>query len=400
MAKTLSQYVLGDIDGKPALLRHPLRELPVLRCGIVGFGAMGRNHAQALQHHPYLSLAAICSRQTSKRADAADFNCRWFDTPEEMIASGAIDVLIITTPHWQHADLTVAALQSGLHVICEKPLSVTVAQADAVVRAVKKSQKMFTVVFQTRLEEVFQRAKRILDSGQLGPILRCQMVETYWRSDAYYRSSPWRASWKGEGGGVLLNQAAHLLDRYIWLCGMPETVAAFCDTVIHPIEVEDTASALLRHPQGYHGHIHSSTSENPGISRVLIACDRGRITIQNGAMRVEWLPESIRTHTAKAGLQGPSLQPRVEEFEASPMLATQDALWLVYENFAFAVAGIEPLAVSVEVAARSVELANAMMLSSARGCIESLPVDRRDYDAFMAGKLAESDEAALQRAAV
>ena len=255
---------------------------------------MGRTHADVLRQHPYFLLAGIASRNQDNRQFAHETGSRWFESAEEMIASGLVDIVVIATPHWEHAELTVAALQAGLHVVCEKPLAVTAVQADAVLRAAKDSKGILTTVFQSRFEPVYQRAKTLLASGELGRIIRCEMLETFWRSDAYYRSKPWRATWKGEGGGVLLNQAPHVLDRYLWLCGVPKSVTGFCDTVMHNIEVEDMASAVLRHEDGHHGYLHINTTECPWLSRTVIACDRGRITIQNGGMEVERLVESIK----------------------------------------------------------------------------------------------------------
>jgi predicted dehydrogenase len=391
IAKNLRRKVMGGSLYDIGWLRHPMQALPVLRCGIIGFGAMGSQHAHVLQRHPYMTLGAITSRTAAKKNAAEDLNCRWFDTPEQLIASDDLDVIVITTPHWQHADLVIAALRAGKRVVCEKPLCVTSAQADALMRAVKETSGIIDVVFQSRLEPVYQRAKAVLESGELGQIHRCKMSETYWRSDAYYASSSWKATWKGEGGGVLMNQAAHLLDRYVWLCGMPESAAAFCDTTAHPIEVEDIASAVVRHATGCHGLIHANTSENPGLSRTLIACDRGRLTISNGILRVERLRQSTRSHTVSAGMHEPDLCPRIEEFDGSAVLATRPALSLFYENFALAVAGKRPFLVTPEEAMQSVELANAMLLSSATGKVQKLPLDRQEYDAFIGGKLAKGD---------
>ena len=174
-------------------------------------------------------------------------------------------------------------------------------------------------MFQSRFEPVYQRAKALLASGELGRIIRCEMLETFWRSDAYYRSKPWRATWKGEGGGVLLNQAPHVLDRYLWLCGIPKSVTGFCDTVMHNIEVEDTASAVLRHEDGHHGYLHVNTTECPWLSRTVIACDRGRITIQNGRMGVERLKDSIQEKTATSTSLFGNIESRREEIEESSL---------------------------------------------------------------------------------
>jgi predicted dehydrogenase len=361
-----------------------------LRCGLIGLGAMGRTHAELLRQHPFFTLAAISSRQLGKRQEAEAWGARWFDTPQQMIQSGAVDAVVIATPHGQHAEAALAALRAGLHAVCEKPLTLTAAQADEVVRAAKESKGLLTVVFQSRFEPVYQKIKSLLAGGELGPILRCEMVETFWRPEAYYASSPWRATWKGEGGGVLVNQAPHVLDRYLWLCGMPEEVTGFCDTALHQIEVEDAASALLRHAGGRHGHIHVSTNESPAMARTVIVCDRGRIVFDRGVLRVIRLKESLRTHTATATDFFREVAGEECEIPGVGIASPQEVLGRFYTNFALAVAGREPLLVSGEAAAQAVELSNAILLSSASRRALALPLSRPDYDAFLAGKTGSS----------
>jgi predicted dehydrogenase len=371
----------------PQTVTSRLEDMPALRCGVIGLGRMGRAHADVLRNHPYFSLAAIASRQSEKRKIADGFGCKWFETGEEMIAKGGIAVVVIATPHWQHAQLVVAALRAGLHVVCEKPLTVTVGQADLVLRAAKQSTGMLTVVFQSRFEPVYQRAKAMLASGELGPIIRCEMVETFWRNNAYYRSDPWRATWEGEGGGVLLNQAPHVLDRYLWLCGIPKSVTGHCDTAIHPIEVEDTASAMMLHEGGCHGYLHVNTTECPRLSRIVVSCDRGRITIQNGRMRVDRLRESIRTKTFTSAASFSDIDSRAEDLGGSLIDSETDLLSRMYENVGLAIAGRQPLLVEAAEASNAVELANAILLSSASGRGVSLPIDRSAYEAFISAKV-------------
>ena len=373
----------------PGALRRPAG-VPVLRCGIVGLGAMGAVHADVLHQHPCFSLVAVTSAQPQKRKAAEELGARSFDSAQEMISSGMVDVAVIATPHWQHAEVAVAALRAGLHVVCEKPLTVTASQADAVLREAKNSKGLLTVVFQGRFEPAYQQVKALLTAGELGPIRRCEIVETFWRSDAYYRSSPWRATWQGEGGGVLLNQAPHVLDRYLWLCGMPESVTGFCDTALHKIEVEDTASAVFRHRGGMHGHVHVNTNETPSVSRMAIACDRGKIVLDKGVLCVTRFRDSIRAHTASAANFFGDLESESRDLDGTLLDSPPELLGRFYTNFALAAAGRGPLLVKGGEAVNVVELINAILLSSARGHAVSLPLDRADYDAFIAGKIGSS----------
>jgi len=371
-----------------ALPRPPINHQPKLvRCGIIGFGSMGRIHAAALKNSPSFSFAAATDVAREKRPEAEQLGAKWFESPEALIQSNEVDAVIIATPHWQHAELAIAALAAGLHVICEKPLTVTVAQADAVLEAAEDSTGLLAVVHQMRFDPVYQYAKQVLDSGDLGPMQRCSMVESMWRTNAYYRSSPWRATWKGEGGGVLLNQAPHLLDRYAWLCGMPETVWARCDTVLHPIEVEDAASALLRHSSGAHGYLHITANECPVISQTTIACDGGRIQIENGRMRISKLNESIRHATANDQRYWGDIAFSSREI---PGGATDDLLLAFYANFAQSVNEPAKLVCPGIAARDAVELANSFILSSARNAPVRLPLDRAAYEEFMTEKVCSS----------
>ena len=369
-----------------AALRPP-EKASVLRCGVIGLGMMGKTHAAVLRRHPWFELTAVVSTNPPTRIAVEKQGTCLFDTAEQMIGSGKVDLVVIATPHWQHAGLTVAALKAGLHVVCEKPLTVTMSQADEVLTAAEGSKGRLTVVFQRRFEPAYQQVKSLLAGGELGAILRCEMVESFWRSDAYYRSGSWRGTWKGEGGGVLVNQAPHVLDRYAWLCGMPETVSGFCDTVMHRIEVEDAASAIFRHAGGMQGYVHVSTNECPTVSRAMFSCDRGRITIENGAIRVETLRRSIRAHTMDTGDPWGDIESESRHSEAPLLDSQEELLGRFYTNVARAIAGEEPLLVTGAQAANAVELATSILLSSATGQAVSLPLNRERYDAFIHEKI-------------
>ena len=351
-----------------------------IRFGVIGLGVMGQEHARVIAANPLLKLAGATDAQAAGRKVASDLGCKWFESAEEMIRSGEVDAVVIATPHWQHADLAVTALKAGLHVLCEKPLSVTVEQSDRVLQAAAESRGMFVVVHQKRFEPAYLFVKQMLDSGELGALYRCSMIESAWRSESYYRSSPWRGTWRGEGGGVLLNQAPHILDRYAWLCGMPETVNARCDTTLHNIEVEDTASAILYHSNGAHGYIHISTNEAPAISRMVLCCDRGRITVENGKVQVAKLRDSIRERTATDTQPMGALE---SETRTINLPTDGDVLSVFYDDFVAAVHGTGTLTCPGDEGRNAVELANAMLLSSAQGTTVTLPLDRRQYSEFM-----------------
>ena len=365
----------------PVVEVAPVAATKPIPVGIIGVGVMGQEHARTIAANPALRLAGVADAQQKNARDvASQFGCKYFATADELIRSGEVEAVVIATPHWQHGALAIKALKEGLHVACEKPLTVTVEEADDVLQAASQSRGMFAVVHQKRFEPAYLYAKRLLDSGELGPIYRCSMIESAWRSEAYYRSSPWRGTWKGEGGGVLLNQAPHILDRYAWLCGMPESVAARCDTNLHEIEVEDTASAILRHKNGAHGFIHISTIEAPAITRAVISCDRGRITIDNGKVYVTRLAHSIRERTANDKQLMGELESDTREVHLPP---PDNALSVFYNDLAGAINGQGKLTCRGEEGRDAVELANAFILSSIRGEAVNLPLKRGEYAEFM-----------------
>jgi predicted dehydrogenase len=362
-----------------------------LRCGIIGLGAMGRTHADVLSGRCYCNVVGLTSQNRQKHTIADELGCRWFESADKMIQSDEVDLVVIATPHWQHAELAIAALQAGLHVVCEKPMAVTVAQADAVLEAARHSKSLLTVVFQSRYEPAYQYAKTLLASGELGPILHCEMAETALRSEAYYQSSPWRGTWRGEGGGVLVNQAPHVLDRYAWLCGMPVEVAGFCSAALHHIEVEDSISAVFRHASGVQGQIHVSTNECPSVSRLVVSCDGGRISIDDGTVQVARLGQSIREWARECSAPFGDIPRRTQKLQGASLAWSHEVLGQFYDHFALAIAGKEPLLVSGTAGAQAVELANAIMLSSASHRTVELPIGRSDFDAFVTSKIGSTN---------
>jgi dTDP-4-amino-4,6-dideoxygalactose transaminase/predicted dehydrogenase len=382
----LASVISPAVVATPVLMQNARK----IRFGIIGLGVMGRHHAAALKANQFVSLAAVTDTRPDARSAAEKLGAKWFASPELLMNSREIDAIVIATPHWQHAQLAIAGFRAGLHVVCEKPLAVTVAEADEILENAAHGKGLFAVVHQTRFEPAYQYAKRLLDSGELGPIYRCSMIESLWRTNAYYRSSPWRGTWKGEGGGVLLNQAPHVLDRYVWLCGLPKTVTAHCETALHTIEVEDMASALLRHSDGANGYLHVSTNESPFVSRTEIACDRGRILIENGRVRVQKLNRSIREATSTDSRPWGELESESREIPGDLVNSFEQLLAAFYDNFAQAVNGTNKLVSPGQEALGAVELANAMILSSAQRCEVHLPLDRGEYERFISEKLDDS----------
>ena len=388
-SRSLRLRVVPMDDNPASQPTSPVRSLPVLRCGIVGLGTMGHIHRRAISESPCFALVAISSTSRDSEGKRPSSDCRFYPSPDEMLAAEDLDVVFVCTPHPEHESATIKALDAGCHVVCEKPLSITPGSAKRIQEAAGKSGRLVTTVFQSRFEVAYRRIHSILQSGELGQIRRCEMVEACWRSDSYYRAKPWRGTWQGEGGGVTMNQAPHVLDRYLWLIGAPTSIAAYSDTQIHPISVEDSVSAILRHESGIHGFIHVNTCDPSLESRLSISCDKGRISLQNGILTVETLPQSTREYSRMsnddfAGQNGEAKQVR------APICGDyRKLLPLFYSNLAHALAGEAPIEVSILDAVGQVDLGCAMLLSSARGRSVEFPVDAVEYDAFLQERYSE-----------
>ncbi len=238
-----------------------------LKTAILGCGKVGHLHAKALREAPESVFTAVCSRDPLRRARFAEqYGVRAFADLAEMIDSTGIEVLHICTPHPAHAAPAVQALEAGVHVLVEKPMAASLEDCDAMLQAAEKSRCKLGIVSQRRLYAPCMRMKYAIQEGRIGHPILGTVAMLGWRDEAYYRSDPWRGSWKEEGGGVLVNQAPHQLDLLQWFLGPIRELFGYWDNLNHPyIEVEDTAAAVLRFQNGALGNILVSNSQNPAL---------------------------------------------------------------------------------------------------------------------------------------
>lgn len=262
--------------------------MDTVRLGIIGFGGMGSSHAHYLVRGgvPNCTLVAVADTDPErlKFAQVVSPGVKVFDSAEELFAADVVDAVLIATPHYDHPPLTIMAFSHGLHVLCEKPAGVYTRQVREMNEAAEASGLVFGLMFMTRTEPVYQKIRDLVQSGEIGEIRRVSYTITDWfRSQAYYDSGGWRATWAGEGGGVLINQCPHNLDLFQWICGMPTRIFASCGYgKFHNIEVEDSATAMLEFANGATGVITTTTGEAPGTNRLEIAGDRGKLVLENG----------------------------------------------------------------------------------------------------------------------
>src|SRR5216110_3454491 len=256
-----------------------------VRIGIVGMGNIGKHHADYLLAGkvPRCELTAVCSTSPHKLEPYRAKGLQIFDRAEKLLQSRDLDAVIIATPHYQHTSLGITALEAGLHLMVEKPISAHKADAERLIAGAQKyPDQVFAAMFQLRVEPRYLKIRKLIQSGELGDIVRLSWIITDWfRTEAYYASGGWRATWRGEGGGVLLNQCLHQLDMLQWLCGLPSRVRGFCQLgQFHQIEVEDNVSAYFEYPNRATGTFVSSTGEAPGSNRFEIVGTRGKLILE------------------------------------------------------------------------------------------------------------------------
>lgn len=361
--------------------------MKTIRLGIIGLGNIGRHHAAYLLDGkvPRCVLTDVCNTSPAKLAGYADKGVAVHGDPLGLLKSGRIDAVILATPHYQHTSLGIAALEQGVHLMVEKPISAHKADAERLIAAaVAHPDVRFSGMFQLRVEPRYIKIRRIIESGELGRVVRMSWLITDWfRTEAYYRSGGWRATWKGEGGGVLLNQCLHNLDVLAWILGMPSRVRGFCKIGrFHQIEVEDDVTAYLEYPNGATGVFVTSTGETPGTNRLEISGTRGRLVLENGRLTftrneqdmVEW------NRTATVGFSKPEVWNVEVPFENAVLPHA-----ILMRNFVDSILDGVPLTVPGADGLHSVELANAMLLSSLQERPLDLPMDGAAFE----GKLQE-----------
>lgn len=362
-----------------------------VRIGIIGLGNIGKYHAGYLQDGKVsrCTLTAVAD-PFAPLEPWQKKGLKTFQDGEEMMKSGELDAVIIATPHYQHTTLGIAAFEVGLHVMVEKPISVHKADAERLIAAQQQHpNKVFGAMFQLRTEPRYRRMKQLIESGELGDIVRVNWINTDWfRTEIYYASGGWRATWKGEGGGVLLNQCPHNLDILQWLCGMPAKVRGFCQIGrYHNIEVEDNVTAYLEWANGATGVFITSTGEAPGTNRFEICGTRGKLLLEHNRLHFTRNDTDMLTFSreSKVGFAKPQVWNVEIPFEDVP---AQHATLM--QNFVDAILDGGELVAPGADGMNSIELANSALYSSLMGQTIELPLDGAAYEAKLQQLIAES----------
>lgn len=358
--------------------------------GIIGVGSMGSAHARWIAEGkvPGMTLAALCDRNPEPARAFPD--AAFFENPAAMFAAGRLDAVLIATPHYDHTPLGIAALQAGLHVLVEKPVSVHKADAERLIAAHDPSRgNIFAAMFNQRTDPRYRKLRELIVSGELGEVRRIHWAITDWfRSEAYYRSGGWRATWGGEGGGVLLNQCPHQLDLWQWLFGMPAAVTAICQNGrFHDIEVEDAVTALLEYSSGTTGVFTTTTGEAPGENRLSVATDRGLVIVTPSGLHFRRTESPVQEfiNTTPGRFAGPPTW----DIEI-PLDGQGEQHVGILKNFVQAIRGEDALIAPAADGIHSVELANAMILSGSRRARVDLPISSAEYEEELKKKITSS----------
>ncbi|MZQ85878.1 gfo/Idh/MocA family oxidoreductase [Paenibacillus sp. 5J-6] len=276
-----------------------------IKFGLVGIGNIGNTHLKYLSAMENVTIVGVCDVDKEK----ADSNAKTYGTKAyynaiDLLDQSGLDVVIIAVPHYDHPTIAIEAFQRGIHVMCEKPIAVHVNDAKRMIDAYETSKEtypdlQFAIMFQERTLPFYAKLKEIVDSGELGQLTRATWIHTKWfRSQSYYNSGGWRATWAGEGGGILTNQCPHTLDMYQWLFGLPSLISGHAHIgKYHDIEVEDEVTAYFEHANGMIGHLIVTTAELPGTNRLEIVGDTGKLVLENGKLLHYKYPQSMLTFT-------------------------------------------------------------------------------------------------------
>ena len=360
-----------------------------VRIGIVGLGNMGSGHA-----HQFLAgkvsrmeLAAVADSDPEKLKRVPQV--KGFSSADEMIASGLIDAILIATPHYDHTTIGIKALKAGIHVLVEKPISVHRADCERLIAAHTNKKQVFAAMFNQRTDHYYIKIRELIRSGELGEIRRVNWIITNWfRTETYYASGGWRATWAGEGGGVLLNQCPHNLDLFQWMFGMPVKLRSHIGFGrYHAIEVDDDVTAYMEFKNGATGVFITSTGEAPGTNRLEIVAERGRVVYENDKITYDRNEQEMTefSRTTDKGFAVP------ERWNVTiPASGHGGQHNQVTQNFVDSILDGTPLVAPAQEGIHSVELANAMLLSAWTDKEVSLPIDGKKYERLLKQKIAES----------
>ncbi|PCJ56377.1 MAG: oxidoreductase [Planctomycetota bacterium] len=365
-----------------------------VKLGIIGFGAMGKGHATKIKDGAITNglISAVCDTDEKALATAKEIlgdTAQYFSTPHDLFESNSVDAVIISTPHYDHPPLAIEAFSYDLNVLIEKPAGVYGKHVVEMNEVAAKSDKVFGIMLNQRFRPEYQKIKELIENEELGKITRVSWIISDWyRTQAYYEQSDWRATWEGEGGGVLINQCPHNLDLFQWFFGLPTKVRAFCKFgQYHDIEVEDDVTAYMEFENGATGMFVTTTGDYPGTNRLEITGDKGKLIFENRKISFSRTtkPVSEFTKTTKVAWS----TPEVWQIDI-PYSGPNKEHMGVIQNFINAIQNGEKLLGPGEEGIRSLELGNSFLLSEWTNDFVEFPLDRDLYLEKLNEKIEES----------
>ncbi len=364
-----------------------------VRLGIIGVGNMGSSHINnfVAGRMPEIDITCIADTDPSRFENAKSKlpGVVCFNTATELINSGLCDAIIIATPHYDHPTIGIEALKAGIHVMSEKPAGVYTKQVNEIIEVSKTCDATYAIMFNQRTNCIYRKVKEIVESGEYGELKRVSWIITDWyRTQAYYNSGGWRATWEGEGGGVMLNQCPHQLDLWQWICGMPSKVKAIChEGKWHDIEVEDDVSIYVEYPNGATGTFITTTGDYPGTNRLEITLDSAKIICENDKIRLFRLNMATSEFTKNSDKGFGKIEGEWIDVETDGMNEQHTG---VMNAFAAHILRGEPLIAEGAEGINGLTISNAAFLSSWLDKTVTLPIDEDLFYKLLQEKIANS----------
>ena len=368
-----------------------------IKLGIIGIGNMGSSHAKKVfdgqcPDFKLVAVADIDPQRLDWAKESFGSEICLFDDAEQMLDSKIIDACIVAVPHYEHVKYAIACMQRGIHVMVEKPAGVFTREVEQMNNeADQHPEVVFGMMFNQRTNHIYRKLKELIDSGIYGSIRRTNWIITNWyRPQAYYNSGKWRATWAGEGGGVLLNQCPHQLDLWQWLCGMPVKVHAHLHYgKWHDIEVEDDVTAYVEYPNGATGVFITTTGDACGTNRLEIQMDKARIIAQNDTLEVTEYEMTEQEFSAINTSPFGSIN--TNQFTAETDGEKTQHIGVI-NAWGGAILRKEPLVADGREGINGLTLSNAMHLSSWLGKTVELPFDTNLYYEELMKRVATSKQ--------
>ena len=360
-------------------------DMEKIRLGIIGVGNMGTGHLKSIAEGqcPRIEVTAVSDPDREKlewaKSICPTLTC--FEDTLRMLDSGLLDAALIAVPHYDHPTYAIECFKRGIHVMTEKPAGVYTRQVREMNEAAEKAGVVFAIMFNQRSNPIFAKARQIVQSGRLGEPKRLVWIITNWyRTQSYYDSGSWRATWDGEGGGVLLNQAPHNLDLWQWIFGMSKRVRAFCSFgKYHHVAIEDDVTIYGEYENGATATFITTTGEAPGTNRLEISGDRGKLVLENGILKWTKLtvPEREFCFTSESGFACPETE--YEEFTAPE----PDGHPILLNNFADAILDNAPLLAPGQEGLNSLSISNAAYVSAWTDDWAQIPVSEELFESHL-----------------